>query len=113
VLRSALPLLAVGFYGGDAVTPARLVRPRLSWSTIVAGTYTVNCGLEDLRMATRTIDLAEAPRALAASRLATDFPHYGAPLVLRQNRQTETLCAGGSAYPRCAFAERTTPSSKR
>ena len=56
-------------------------------------------------MTTRTLDLPEAPRAQTAYRLAADCPHCGAPLVLRQNRQTATLFTGCSAYPGCAFAE--------
>ena len=56
-------------------------------------------------MATLTIDLPEAPRAQAAYRLAVDCPRCGAPLVLRQNRQTGALFTGCSAYPRCAFRE--------
>ena len=56
-------------------------------------------------MATLTLDLPEAPRAQAAYRLAADCPCCGAPLVLRQNRQTATLFTGCSAYPGCAFAE--------
>jgi ssDNA-binding Zn-finger/Zn-ribbon topoisomerase 1 len=56
-------------------------------------------------MATLTIDLPEASRPLAAYRLAADCPRCGAPLVLRQNRQTGVLFTGCSAYPDCAFAE--------
>jgi hypothetical protein len=56
-------------------------------------------------MATLTIDLSEAPRAQAAYRLAADCPRCGAPLVLRQNRQTSALFTGCSAYPGCAFRE--------
>ena len=56
-------------------------------------------------MATLTIDLPEAPRPHAAYRLAADCPRCGAPLVLRQNRQTGALFTGCSAYPGCAFAE--------
>ena len=56
-------------------------------------------------MATLTLDLPEAPRAQAAYRLAADCPYCGAPLVLRQNRQTAALFTGCSAYPGCAFAE--------
>src|SRR5438105_7243128 len=55
--------------------------------------------------ATLTIDLSEAPRPQAAYRLAADCPRCGAPLVLRQNRQTGALFTGCSAYPGCAFAE--------
>jgi hypothetical protein len=58
-----------------------------------------------LPMATLTIDVPEARQARAAYRLAADCPRCGAPLVLRQNRQTETLLTGCSAYPHCAFAE--------
>src|SRR5215471_15165310 len=54
-------------------------------------------------MATLTIDLPEGPRPQAAWRLAADCPHCGAPLVLRQNRQTGVLFTGCSAYPHCAF----------
>ena len=56
-------------------------------------------------MATRTIDLPDMPRPQAAYRLAADCPHCGAPLGLRQNRQTGVLFTGCSAYPSCAFAE--------
>ena len=56
-------------------------------------------------MATLTIDLSDVPRTQAAYRLAADCPHCGAPLVLRQNRQTGALFTGCSAYPGCAFAE--------
>jgi hypothetical protein len=56
-------------------------------------------------MATLTIDLPEAPRAQAAYRLAADCPCCGAPLVLRQNRQTGALFTGCHAYPGCAFTE--------
>src|SRR5919204_2237485 len=56
-------------------------------------------------MATLTLDLPEAPHPQAAYRLAADCPRCGAPLVLRQNRQTGALFTGCSAYPSCAFAE--------
>ena len=56
-------------------------------------------------MATLTIDLPETPQAQPAYRLAADCPHCGAPLVLRQNRQTGALFTGCSAYPGCAFTE--------
>ena len=56
-------------------------------------------------MATLSLDLPEAPRAQAAYRLAADCPRCGAPLVLRQNRQTATMFTGCSAYPSCTFAE--------
>ena len=56
-------------------------------------------------MATLTIDLPEAPCPQAAYRLAADCPRCGAPLVLRQNRQTGVLFTGCSAYPACAFSE--------
>ena len=56
-------------------------------------------------MATLTIDLPEAPQPQTASRLAADCPHWSAPLVLRQNRQTGALFTGCSAYPSCAFSE--------
>ena len=56
-------------------------------------------------MATLTLDLPEIPRPQAAYRLAADCPRCGAPLVLRQNRQTGVLFTGCSAYPGCAFAE--------
>src|SRR6266702_3642760 len=56
-------------------------------------------------MATLTIELPETPQAQAAYRLAADCPHCGAPLVLRQNRQTGALFTGCSAYPGCAFTE--------
>jgi len=58
-----------------------------------------------LPMATLTIDVPEARQARAAYRLAADCPRCGAPLVLRQNRQTGTLFTGCSAYPGCAFSE--------
>jgi len=56
-------------------------------------------------MATLTIDLPEVPRPQATYRLATECPRCGAPLVLRQNRQTGVLFTGCSVYPDCAFAE--------
>jgi len=56
-------------------------------------------------MATRTLDLPGIAQPQAAYRLAADCPHCGAPLVLRQNRQTGTLFTGCSAYPGCAFSE--------
>ena len=56
-------------------------------------------------MATLTLDLPEAPRSQMAYRLAADCPRCGAPLVLRQNRQSATLFTGCSAYPSCTFAE--------
>ena len=56
-------------------------------------------------MATLTIDLPDVPQTQAAYRLAADCPHCGAPLVLRQNRQTGVLFTGCSAYPGCGFAE--------
>ena len=56
-------------------------------------------------MATLTIDLPGIAQPQAAYRLAVDCPHCGAPLVLRQNRQTGTLFTGCSAYPGCAFSE--------
>ena len=56
-------------------------------------------------MATLMIDLPEVPRPQVAYRLAADCPRCGAPLVLRQNRQTGALFTGCSAYPGCAFAE--------
>src|SRR6266851_3518944 len=56
-------------------------------------------------MATLTIELPETPQAQAAYRLAAACPHCGAPLVLRQNRQTGALFTGCSAYPGCAFTE--------
>jgi hypothetical protein len=56
-------------------------------------------------MATLTIDLPATPQAQAPYRLAADCPHCGAPLVLRQNRQTGALFTGCSAYPGCAFRE--------
>ena len=48
-------------------------------------------------MATLTIDLPTAPRAPVAYRLAADCPRCGAPLVLRQNRQTGEPFTGCSA----------------
>jgi hypothetical protein len=56
-------------------------------------------------MATLTIDLPDVPPPQAAYRLAAECPHCGAPLVLRQNRQTGVLFTGCSAYPGCAFRE--------
>src|SRR5215468_11678540 len=56
-------------------------------------------------MATLTIDLPDVPRPQAAYRLAADCPRCGAPLVLRQNRQSGALFTGCSAYPGCAFRE--------
>ena len=56
-------------------------------------------------MATLTLDLPEVPRPQAVYRLAADCPRCGAPLVLRQNRQTGALFTGCSAYPGCAFVE--------
>ena len=56
-------------------------------------------------MATLTIELPETPLAQLAYRLAADCPLCGAPLVLRQNRQTGALFTGCSAYPGCAFTE--------
>ena len=56
-------------------------------------------------MATLSLDLPDAPHAQTAYHLAADCPRCGAPLVLRQNRQTATLFTGCSAYPGCSFAE--------
>src|SRR6266571_5070380 len=56
-------------------------------------------------MATLTLELPETPQAQPAYRVAADCPHCGAPLVLRQNRQTGALFTGCSAYPGCAFTE--------
>ena len=56
-------------------------------------------------MATLTLDLLEAPRGQAAYRLATACPCCGAPLGLRQNRQTEPLLTGCSAHPGCPLTE--------
>jgi len=56
-------------------------------------------------MATLTMDLPDVPRAQAAYRLAAAGPRCGAPLLLRQNRQTSVLFTGCSAYPACAFTE--------
>jgi ssDNA-binding Zn-finger/Zn-ribbon topoisomerase 1 len=56
-------------------------------------------------MATLTIPLPEDPTAPRAYRLAVDCPRCGAPLGLRQNRQTGVLFTGCSAYPQCAFTE--------
>ena len=64
-------------------------------------------------MATLTIDLPEAQRPQAAYRLAADCPRCGAPLVLRQNRQTDVLFTGCSAYPECAFTEPHDPGADR
>src|SRR6266566_6409019 len=55
-------------------------------------------------MATRALDRPTTPQAQAASRLAADGPSCGAPLVLRQHRQTGGLLTGCSASPGCAFA---------
>ena len=63
-------------------------------------------------MATRTLDLPEAPRAQTAYRLAADCPCCGAPLVLRQNRQRATLFTGCSAYPSCTLPNHTTLASR-
>ena len=56
-------------------------------------------------MAMLPIDLPETPQAQPAYRLAAACPPCGAPLVLRQNRQTGALFTGCSAYPGCAFTE--------
>src|SRR3989442_7537587 len=56
-------------------------------------------------MAMLTLELPETPQAQPAYRVAADCPHCGAPLVLRQNRQTGALFTGCSAYPGCAFTE--------
>ena len=56
-------------------------------------------------MATLTLELPETPQAQPTYRVAADCPHCGAPLVLRQNRQTGALFTGCSAYPGCAFTE--------
>jgi Topoisomerase DNA binding C4 zinc finger len=56
-------------------------------------------------MATLTIDLPDVPRPQAVYRLAADCPRCGAPLVLRQNRQSGALFTGCSAYPGCTFSE--------
>ena len=56
-------------------------------------------------VATLTLDLPEAPRAQAAYRLAADCPCCGAPLVLRQNRQTEALFSGDGARMRAFVNE--------
>jgi hypothetical protein len=56
-------------------------------------------------MATLTIDVPDVPQTQAAFRLAANCPRCGAPLVLRQNRQTGVLFTGCSAYPDCAFRE--------
>ena len=56
-------------------------------------------------MAMRPMDLPDVPRTQAASRLAADCPRGGAPLVLRQNRQTGALLTGCSAAPGRVFAE--------
>jgi ssDNA-binding Zn-finger/Zn-ribbon topoisomerase 1 len=58
-----------------------------------------------LPMAMLPIDLPETPQAQPAYRLAAACPHGGAPLVLRQNRQTGALFTGCSAYPGCVFTE--------
>jgi hypothetical protein len=58
-----------------------------------------------LPIAMLTVDLPETPQAQPAYRLAADCPHCGAPLVLRQNRQTGALFTGCSAYPGWAFTE--------
>jgi hypothetical protein len=56
-------------------------------------------------MATRTLDLLEAPRGQAAYRPATACPCCGVPLGLRQHRQTEPLLTGCSAQPGCPLTE--------
>src|SRR5439155_20327531 len=56
-------------------------------------------------METLTIELPERPQAQATYRVTADCPYCGAPLVLRQNRQTCALFTGCSAYPGCAFTE--------
>src|SRR5207245_5076994 len=56
-------------------------------------------------MATLTLELPETPQAQPTYRVAADCPRCGAPLVLRQNRQTGVLFTGCSVYPGCAFAE--------
>ena len=63
-------------------------------------------------MAILTIDLPKAPRPQAAYRLAADCPCCGAPLVLRQNRQTDVVFTGCSAYPRCPLPNHTTPACR-
>ncbi len=55
-------------------------------------------------MATLMMDLPEAPRPLATSRLAADCPRCGAPLGLRQHHQPGALCTGCNASPGCACA---------
>src|SRR5207253_8630760 len=78
--------------------PARMVQ-YLQWEMLWTPYW------RTVPMATLTIDLPDVPRPQAAYRLAADCPHCGAPLVLRQNRQTGVLFTGCSAYPSCAFAE--------
>ena len=56
-------------------------------------------------MATLTIDVPDVPHTQAAWRLAAECPRCGAPLVLRQNRQSGVLFTGCSAYPGCTFRE--------
>ena len=56
-------------------------------------------------MATLTLDVPDVPQPQAVWRLAAECPRCGAPLVLRQNRQTGVLFTGCSAYPGCAFRE--------
>ena len=56
-------------------------------------------------MATLTLDVPDVPQPQAVLRLAAECPRCGAPLVLRQNRQTGVLFTGCSAYPACAFRE--------
>jgi hypothetical protein len=48
-------------------------------------------------MATFTLDLPATSRPQAAYRLAAAYPHCGAPLVLRQHRQTRVLFTSCSA----------------
>src|SRR5258705_11093997 len=55
--------------------------------------------------AIRPMNRPEPPPAPPTYRLAADCPHCGAPLVLRQNRQTGALFTGCSAYPGCAYTE--------
>ena len=64
-------------------------------------------------MATRTIDLAEAQRALAASRLADRLPPLWSTPRVAPEPPDRGPVYGRQRHPRRAFAERTTPSSRR
>ena len=63
-------------------------------------------------MAMLTIDLPETPQAQPAYRLAADCPHCGAPLVLRQNRQTGALLRAAARIPAVPLRNPTTPACR-